>query len=418
MTRAVTLDPSANENCEPLLRAYMPELETIRGFAIVAVLFFHGLTRAGDLSLFTPWQRHFLTLVAVGKFGVNLFFVLSGFLITGILLESRNLPDYFRRFYFRRALRILPAYYLTLFLLVLFGLTSKGFLFMSLAYSSNLSPLFGIGLSYPVLWSLAVEEHFYLIWPLAVRRISPTKLLWVLYGILLACPIIRLLYHEHAAATIFVPVEYAHYTWNNLDGLALGAIIAILVRRHDWDRKKMFRLATLFTISSFLIAFAGYPFGLFSRLTPMGDALQQVPWNLAFAGLLSFFLLLGSGNWKQWVTPIPMTFFGKISYGLYLCHLMVFSGYEWADRQTGFVSRFKFSPWQQVWLKMLVAGTAALTIAYLSRRYFEEPFLRLKDWRPARQGQGEKASEPIKAISADWPKGTGYQEPPQKLPRR
>src|SRR5271165_1120765 len=158
-----------------ILRTHMPELDTIRGLAILGVLLYHGLYWARDLNPYPPWQRHILTVMAAGQFGVNLFFVLSGFLITGILLDSRNRPDYYRRFYFRRALRILPAYYLTLFLLILFGLTSRGFLLTSLAYSSNLSPLLGIALSYPVLWSLAVEEHFYLLWPAAVRRIEPTK---------------------------------------------------------------------------------------------------------------------------------------------------------------------------------------------------------------------------------------------------
>ena len=170
----------------------MPELDTIRGLAILGVLFYHGFYWSRDLRLYSPWQRHFLTLMAPGQFGVNLFFVLSGFLITGILLDSRNRPDYYGRFYFRRALRILPAYYLTLFLLVILKLTSFGFLLMSLAYSSNMSPLFGIALSYPVLWSLAVEEHFYLIWPMATRRMTPTKLLWTLGAILVLTPISRL----------------------------------------------------------------------------------------------------------------------------------------------------------------------------------------------------------------------------------
>ena len=113
--------PRAASAYEPLIRAHMPELDTIRGLAILGVLLYHGFYWVRDLSLYAPWQRHFFTLMAPGQFGVNLFFVLSGFLITGILLDSRNRPDYYQRFYFRRALRILPAYYLTLLLLILFG---------------------------------------------------------------------------------------------------------------------------------------------------------------------------------------------------------------------------------------------------------------------------------------------------------
>ena len=145
---------------QPLLRPHMPELDSIRGLAILGVVFYHGLYWAKDMRLYSAWQRLFLSLMSSGQFGVNLFFILSGFLTTGILLDSRSRHDFYKRFYFRRALRILPSYYATLLILVLFGLMSRGFLYMSLLYSSNLSLLFGIAICYPVLWSLAVESTF------------------------------------------------------------------------------------------------------------------------------------------------------------------------------------------------------------------------------------------------------------------
>jgi peptidoglycan/LPS O-acetylase OafA/YrhL len=368
--------------CEPLLRAHMPELDTIRGLAILGVLFYHGFYWSRDLRLYSPWQRHFFTLMAPGQFGVNLFFVLSGFLITGILLDSRNRPDYYRRFYFRRALRILPAYYLTLFLLVIFKLTSFGFLLMSLAYSSNMSALFGIALSYPVLWSLAVEEHFYLMWPMATKRISTTKLLWILGAILVLCPISRFLYYGRPG--------YGYFTWNHLDGLALGAIVAILVRRRDWNRKQMLRLSILMMTLAILLALTGFPFGILTRRTAIGEALQYVPWNLAFAALLGLFLLIGSGSWKQLVAPPFVVFFGKISYGLYLYHLMVFIAYDWMSRRIN--SRFSLTLWERTWSRMVIASSVAVIVAYLSQRYFEAPFLRLKDRWPG-QLKENKAEE-------------------------
>ena len=130
-----------------ILRPHMPELDTIRGLAILGVVFYHGFYWARDLSPYSRWQQIFLKTMSVGQYGVNLFFVLSGFLITGILLGTRGREDYYKRFYLRRALRILPAYYLTLLIVVAFRLTSKGFLLMSLMYSSNLSLLFGISMS-------------------------------------------------------------------------------------------------------------------------------------------------------------------------------------------------------------------------------------------------------------------------------
>ena len=394
----------------------MPELDTIRGVAILAVFFFHGLNLARDLSPYPPWQRHFLTLMAAGKFGVNLFFVLSGFLITGILLESRNRQDYYKKFYFHRALRILPAYYFTLLLLILFGLTSRGFLLMSLAYSSNLSPLLGFALSYPVLWSLAVEEHFYLIWPTAVRRISSTTLFSVLGTILVLGPIFRLLHHLHAVATNAWVAGFEHYTWNNLDGLALGAIVAILARRPGWDRRQMSRLSTVLIMSAIIILVAGYPYGILTRWTAVGEALQQVPWNLGFASMLGFSLLIGSGRWRRLAAPPFMVFFGKISYGLYLYHLMVFSGFEWFARQKKFTFPLNLSPWEQAWLRLVVVGTVSVVFAYLSRRYFEEPFLRLKNRVPGWLSEVGTNRERKKAVGEDWVSATVNGESSERLP--
>src|SRR5271165_2040925 len=87
--------------------------------------------------------------------------------------------------------------------------------------------------------------------------------------------------------------------------------------------------------SAVLLTLAGYPFGILTRMTAIGDALQYVPWNFAFAGLLGVFLLIGTGPWKRITTPSFLVFFGQICYGLYLYHLMVFVGYEWfAAKQT------------------------------------------------------------------------------------
>jgi peptidoglycan/LPS O-acetylase OafA/YrhL len=103
---------------EPLLRRNMPELDTIRGLAILGVLLYHGLFWNVNLSNFPTPERIILKGMWAGRMGVDLFFVLSGFLITGILLDSRGIHDYYRRFYVRRALRILPAYLLILAILV------------------------------------------------------------------------------------------------------------------------------------------------------------------------------------------------------------------------------------------------------------------------------------------------------------
>jgi peptidoglycan/LPS O-acetylase OafA/YrhL len=366
----------------PLLRSHMPELDMLRGIAVLGVIFYHGLYWVRDLSPFKPWQRISFAVMSPGQFGVNLFFVLSGFLITGILLESRNRADYYWRFYYRRALRILPAYYFTLFLLVVFRITSRGFLLMSLLFSSNLSELFGIPISYMVLWSLAVEEHFYLIWPTIVKKFSLSTLLYLLTAVVMLTPVTRYFHYQEIIRMQTVQTPLGVYTWNNLDGLALGSIVAILIRQRNWDRKQLLQFSIFLTVVACLAVSVGYPYGIFTRRTPLGATFQQELWTLFFAGLLGFILVIGSGPWRRWVAPSLLIFYGNISYGLYLYHLIVFTGYDWIERQTGFPDRLHFSLWGRAWARMLIVGITATFVAYLSRRYLEDPFLRLKN-RPS-----------------------------------
>src|SRR5258708_20793364 len=106
---------------EKMIRPVMPELDSLRGIAILLVLFFHGFDHPGLVwSQFKGPARVFITGAVGGWTGVYLFFVLSGFLITGILLDSKPNPHYSPRFYIRRALRILPRFYLLLLLLLVF----------------------------------------------------------------------------------------------------------------------------------------------------------------------------------------------------------------------------------------------------------------------------------------------------------
>src|SRR5437879_13788258 len=102
---------------ERILRARMPELDAVRGIAILMVMVYHGLYWQVDLTAFPRWGRLLMTCAWSGRLGVDLFFVLSGFLITGLLLDSRSRTDYYSRFYVRRALRILPAYFAMLLVL-------------------------------------------------------------------------------------------------------------------------------------------------------------------------------------------------------------------------------------------------------------------------------------------------------------
>jgi peptidoglycan/LPS O-acetylase OafA/YrhL len=377
MSEPKTGRPPSSE--APLLRAHMPELDAIRGLAILGVVCYHGFYWAVALDAYSSWQRIFLKTMSVGQYGVNLFFILSGFLITGILLDTRHREDYYKRFYLRRALRILPAYYLTLLILVVFGLTTKGFLWMSLLCSSNLAPIFGISMAYPVLWSLAVEEHFYLVWPLAVKRISPRGLLGLAISLMVLSPALRY-------CCSLLPAKYgaivrgcSYYTWNCFDGLALGAVMALMARRMNDNRRRFLRFSLALIGIGLAIAVVGLPFGITTRMNPVGEALQWVPWQFGLAGMLGIFVVAGSGKWRGLVAPRILTFIGTISYGVYLYHLLSSMAYHWVAKRTGFDQHWNLDLWERTWLEIAVWGTGAVALAYLSRWYFEEPFLRLKD---------------------------------------
>src|SRR5579859_7989208 len=148
----------------------MPELDSLRGVAILAVVFYHGLFWSNNLQGLSGAVRIAVNLTRFGWLGVNLFFVLSGFLITGILMGRKTAPNYYSHFYFRRTVRILPALYGLLLVLSLVPHQSYKYLVLSFFFRANLAPLLHIPYTYAVLWSLAVEEHFYLLWPWAVRR--------------------------------------------------------------------------------------------------------------------------------------------------------------------------------------------------------------------------------------------------------
>jgi peptidoglycan/LPS O-acetylase OafA/YrhL len=357
----------------------MPELDAIRGVAILAVLLYHNFYWQINVSQFSGISRFFVAGMSMGRLGVNLFFVLSGFLITGLLVDSRHRPNFYSRFYIRRALRIFPAYLVTLSILAAASLAPMSFIVLSLLYLSNLTPLFGVQIAYPVLWSLAVEEHFYLIWPLVVRKLGNRLLLFCSVGVIIASPALRL-------ATFFLTEQNGRvfylcndYTWNSLDGLASGALLAIILREYSVSRRDLLILICVCFIAALIILGIGLPYGLISRENGVGASLQVVPCHLLFVALLAAFLLLGSSSrFKHVVQLRPLMWFGEISYGLYLYHLLLFEAFDYAAKR-GFFAFLQFMPFSMLVFRFLIVTTVASLVALLSRRQLEDRFLALKD---------------------------------------
>ena len=356
-----------------LIRPRMPELDTLRGLAVLGVVFLHGFYWPYSGLSFGKWATRFLLLTQPGWLGVNLFFVLSGFLITGILLDSKNKPNFYPRFYTRRALRILPAYYLLLVLLLLLHSSSPAFVGLSFLYLANVTNFFGVACSYGPLWSLAVEEHFYIIWPLIVRNVTNRMLAWASVLIVVFVPVARLIAFSRGDR-----FGLDWYTWFVADGLALGAVLAIVLR-HGIARIRAMQLCGTLLGCSFLAAAAGAPFGIETRNRLLGAGFQLSVVNLFFAGLLLAFLLAGSGSSKKYVNLRALQFFGYISYGLYLDHLLAFRMYDRLCRNYCPNLLPSSGHFELALLRFTVAGGAAIGIAYLSRRFFEERFLRLKE---------------------------------------
>jgi peptidoglycan/LPS O-acetylase OafA/YrhL len=368
---------------EPILRPRMPELDTLRGVAILLVLFYHGFGLEYGLEGLSGASRWFVAATQYGWVGVDLFFVLSGFLITGILLDTKGRPHYYRRFYIRRALRILPIYYATLLAVVIVtrtGLVAQyvpwSFLTISFFFLANFVTWFRIYAGYAVLWSLAVEEHFYLAWPTVVHRLSGYGVAMCAAAICVTCPTLR--------AICFVLkrgggwTDYGAFTWLVADGLATGSLLAIALRGSLNRREVIRRLGIAAVLITIALAFAGKPFGLLSRERLLGAALRQTTLNIFFLGVLVLALLAGSGR-KNWIFFKPLMMLGEISYGVYLIHTLIF----WlVDR--GVDIFFPYLPpftGHFTWMaaRFAVALGATIAIAYGSRWFFEERFLRMKE---------------------------------------
>ena len=261
----------------------IPELDGIRGIAVLLVLYAHAIGLPGAEREWTGLVRWIVATSHFGIFGVDLFFVLSGCLITGILLDSRGRPHYLRNFYGRRALRIWPLYYGVL-LVLLITTSNWSFIGLSVIYLSNVSPLFGIPMAYPVLWSLSVEEHFYLFWPWIVKWIPAARLAVVAMAIIVVEPFVRL-------AGQLNGTDVSAYSWFRLDGLAWGALLAIFIRS-AWYTKSRFRLfCTVGLALGVGIIGAGAVVGIANRHSLVGAMFQFSAAGLIFVSIIGFALL-------------------------------------------------------------------------------------------------------------------------------
>lgn len=291
---------------------YMPQLDGLRTFAIASVLMSHFLRQEHPVQQVAHW----------GRIGVLLFFVLSGFLITGILLDAKGSAArgrVARTFYARRFLRIFPIYYLTLVLVCVLNPTYRPtawwhFLYLGNMASAEVQRTFQGG---GHLWTLAVEEQFYLLWPALVLLVPTARLRYLLAGLIGAA-----FAYKTAGGLLGVPWdELSRPLYANLDSLGAGALLAVCSReKQSWRMPGNFW--TWLAVFGGIQAFRGYST---TDVREMGLYLAPADLSIAiFSGYLVLAAARGSqGIFGRLLALAPMRYVGKISYGMYLFHLFI-----------------------------------------------------------------------------------------------
>jgi peptidoglycan/LPS O-acetylase OafA/YrhL len=376
----------------------IPGLDGIRGIAFLLVFFLHA------------------DYVYIGWIGVQLFFVLSGFLITDILLrmkETLKAGDFFKKFYGRRFLRIFPLYYF--YLLIMFIVTTvlihydyrinymerfKEQLPYALAYIYNFfnaSSLYS-GESWLVghLWSLSVEEQFYIIWPLLIFMTPEKHLKKLFLAAIVAGPMFRLaitvlfkyyeapfLYSNYAIVTYALP-------FSHLDAFGFGAFITRF--KFPKARQQFIALLLLLPIIGFVTTW--YSTGNFGTSTalgfeyPLGKDLKQV-WGYTYINY-TFALLIYLVIREKFLLRILdnkfLSYLGKISYGLYIYHFAII----WFVRR---IRDFGLNEQIAKPLTFVISAILVYFVASISYKYFEKPLLDLKDkYFPLRTSDDKKAT--------------------------
>jgi peptidoglycan/LPS O-acetylase OafA/YrhL len=306
-------------------KKHIPGLDGVRGLAILAVMGFHFSNESGFAPVFKPFH--------IGWIGVDLFFVLSGFLISGILLESRDTPHYFFNFYARRALRIFPLYYTFLLVMLVIYLLSGDKIVPNLDqtihtwpwwvfYGSNIIAA-AKGWIFPamgVFWSLAVEEHFYLFWPAVVRFLSPPALRKTIIGIILGSVGLRCFLWS---IPISHPLVFYVLTPCRLDGLGIGAGLAVIHRLVGLESiRGWMRLAIIIGGAGFALAVLWGRDASFnnSKMFTFGYFCLDV----MCGGFLAIAVMANPSHWLYRIlNGHVLKFFGKYSYALYVLHSLV-----------------------------------------------------------------------------------------------
>jgi peptidoglycan/LPS O-acetylase OafA/YrhL len=346
---------------------YYKSLDGLRGIAAMLVVIFHfysypnGYYSTDDYSLYKK-------VAEIGQHGVSLFFVLSGFVITRILIHGKDDSQYFSTFFRKRILRIAPLYYLFLitwfFILPFIIQVPSVPLVNQLPYYFYLQNIFstlGISLNGPPhFWSLAVEEHFYVLWPLAVFYI-PTRHLGKVIGV----SVVLVLLLKYVMIQNKLPIH--DFTFTRMDQLLMGSYLALLEvkGRFKTHSARYFLKFTLLTIPLALILYS-----LESHIHFAKELFKYSLLGIMFASFLATILSLKSTSIiNRLLATRVLQYLGRISYGIYVWHVIALI----------FLHFFFLT--KTMFIDILITVALTLLFAHISYFYFETHFIKLKNLR-------------------------------------
>jgi peptidoglycan/LPS O-acetylase OafA/YrhL len=326
-------------------RAYYPELDGVRAMAALLVMGFHFCQ-----------AKHMAGVAILGQTGVDLFFVLSGFLITGILLIAEP-GDWHevRTFYVRRTLRIFPLYYGFLLLAVALGwkISAPYWVYLENFYLAVKVPMIG-----PAhFWSLAVEEQFYLLWPFLVLFLPRRLLLGAMWTVVAMAILTRL-------AILPTSISGFYFSPARMDGLAAGGLLAMYHQRRQLTGHR--RLLLMMMVMAAVAVWAEW--WIFrGKSQPLVEVTKFTLTTVFYAGAVGYLVSGGQSPFNGVLRSTPMRFVGRISYGLYVFHPVVF------------MAVFARLPRLGTVLQLALCLLLTLAVSVLSWYGLERQFLGLKD---------------------------------------
>ncbi|MFK8044581.1 MAG: acyltransferase family protein [Crocinitomicaceae bacterium] len=373
----------ASQNNINIKKPYFENLDALRFLAAFAVFAFHFFKEANGIFLFNEGSFSFKAanlILSKGALGVNFFFVLSGFLITYLILSERKSTGHFnlKHFLIRRTLRIWPLY----FLIVFIGFTLFPFLFND--YSTSHSPLYylfflanfdeiRVGLSDSINfltapWSVAVEEQFYLFWGIVLLILHKMKAfnLWIVLAILLIISLIFSFFNYSSDRVLY------YHTLSVMANIVIGSALALAYfQKKDW----LMTLKNLEKWKIISVYIAGIIMILAKNKLFSGHLViaEQTCISLFFAFIIFDQVCLSNSFYKIGNVKF-FTHLGKISYGIYLFHLVIMFVFLTIIQDL----LLFLGPIFGTLFYLIVAALGTYFISYFSFQFFEKPFLQLK----------------------------------------